>query len=592
MASWLILAVMIAAQQAPPQRAALESSVEFHQGVSYTIEAALDESTQVLRARERVRYQNNSPQRLDTLWFHLHLNAFRPNSAWAQRELQFNQRRFQDLGPDDHAFERVRSVTIGAKAIKPVFPGAPDSTVMGIPLPEGLAPGAATTLVIDWDARLSTLPRRQGRKDRHYDFAQWYPRVAVFDKTGWQVQPLLPQGEFYGEFADYDVTIGVPRDHVVGATGVPVSGDPGWGANADYRRDAYAPKRADPLGLLATLGNVPNRKWIRWRAERVHHFAWTTNPDYVYEGGKVGTTAIHVLSLRNDTTWKTVAVERTAKAMQFLESVFGPYTYPQITNVHRVEGGGGTEFPMMIMDASADEGLIVHEIAHQWAHGILANNEFKDGWLDEGMASFIGGLYAEAQGHPGNFHPVTQNVARADTVTGMMPVATPSADFANPAVYGVMTYTKPQLVFRMLRDFMGHDDFARGMKLYYEKNKLTHVDEADFRNAMEEAEGADLDWFFQQWLHTNHTLDYAVAAVMPTRLPNGTWRTRVDVTRSGQAWMPVRLKVGDVVTQLDSREPAFSVNVDTVDRPATAILDPDAILIDLNRANNARTIPQ
>ena len=581
MNTWLILALSMAAQQPP----------EFHQGVSYTIEAALDESTNVLGARARLRYQNNSPQRLDTLWFHLHLNAFRPNSAWAQRELQFNNRRFQNLGPNDHAFERVRSITISGKQIVPVYPGSPDSTVMGVPLPQSLAPGSTVTLLIDWDARLSTLPRRQGRRGRHYDFAQWYPRIAVYDKTGWQVQPLLPQGEFYGEFADYDVTVGVPRDHLVGATGVPVEGDPGWG-NADYGRDAYAPKAAEPLGLVTAAGNTQNRKWIRWRAERVHHFAWTTNPDYVYEGGSIGKTAIHVLYLKTDTTWRTVAVERTGRAMQFLESVFGPYTYPQITNVHRVEGGGGTEFPMMIMDASADEGLIVHEIAHQWAHGILGNNEFREGWLDEGMASFVGGLYAEAMGQRLDYATITQNIARADTLTGILPIASPSSAFPDMGTYGAMTYTKPQLVFRMLRDYMGAEDFARGMRLYYEKNKLTHVDEEDFKNALEEVEKTDLDWFFEQWLHTNHTLDYSVVAAVPTQLPNGTWRTRVDIARSGQAWMPVGLKVGDVVTRLESRDATFSVNVDTVNRPTEAVLDPDAILIDLNRANNVKRITQ
>jgi hypothetical protein len=587
MAIWLILATTMAAQQVP----------EFHQGVAYTIEASMDDSaTHVLRGRERIRYQNNSPQRIDTLWFHLHLNAFRPNSKWAQRELQFNNRRFQDLGPADHAFERVRSLRVGNVDVKPVFPGAPDSTVMGVPLPRTLAPGESLTLVIDWDARLSTLPRRQGREGRHHNYAQWYPRLAVYDKGGWQVQSLLPQGEFYGEFADYDVTLDVPADQVVGATGVAVSGDPGWeranvdpSKSPDYQRNVYAARAAEPLGLFARDADA-GRKRIRWRAERVHHFAWVANPNYAYEGGKVGNTAVHALFLRSDTAWKNVAVARTIKAMQFMESVFGPYTYPQITNVHRVEGGGGTEFPMMIMDVNAGEGLIVHEIAHQWAHGILANNEWKDGWLDEGMASFIGGLYAEVQGMRQNYARMTQAVAGADTAAGAQPIATASADFKDYNSYGMMTYNKAQLVFRMLHDYMGDADFRAAMKLYYDRNKLQHVDEEDFKAAMEAVEKTDLDWFFQQWLHTNHTLDYSVVNAVPTQLPNGTWRTRVDLARSGQAWMPTRLKVGDVVTRIDARDPTFSVTVDTPQRPTEVVIDPDAMLLDLNRSNNVRQI--
>jgi hypothetical protein len=586
MASWLILAAAMAAQQVP----------EFHQGVHYAIEATLNDASHVLRARARIRYQNNSPQTLDTIWFHLHLNAFRPNSAWASRELQFNNRRFQDLGPADHAFERIRTLRVGGRVAKPVFPGTPDSTVMGVPLPTPLRSGMSVSLEVDWDARLSTLPRRQGRSGSHYDFAQWYPRVAVYDRGGWQVQPLLPQGEFYGEFATYDVTLDLPRQHVVGATGVPVSGDPGWeAASIDkskpvvYRRDAYAAKPSEPLGLLSS-NTAAGRKRIRWRAEQVHHFAWTTNPDYVYEGGTVGSTAVHALFLASDTAWRGAAVERTVKAMRFFESLFGAYPWPQITNVHRVEGNGGTEFPMMIMDSDAGEGLIVHEIAHQWAHGILANNEWKEGWLDEGMASFVGNLYAEAQGRQLNYGGSTQGVARADAAPDAKPMQTRAADFKDMQQYSIMTYTKPALVFRMLRDLIGADAFGAGLKSYYQQNRLEHVDEADFRAAMEAASKMDLDWFFQQWLHTNHTLDYAVANAVSTQLPNGRWQTRVDVTRTGQAWMPVRLKVGDVVTRLDAREPAFSVTVETAARPTEALLDPDVVLIDPDRQNNLKVI--
>ena len=174
---------------------------------------------------------------------------------------------------------------VGEASVRPVYPGAPDSTVVGIPLPTSLAPGQSVTLVLDWDARLSTLPRRQGRKGRHYDFAQWYPRIAVYENGRWQTQPLLPQGEFYGEFASYDITLDLATDQVIGATGVPVQGDPGWGAAAapTLEREAYAARAAAPLGL-PSASPAAGRKQVRWRAEEVHHFGWSTDPAYQHEG--------------------------------------------------------------------------------------------------------------------------------------------------------------------------------------------------------------------------------------------------------------------------------------------------------------------
>src|SRR5688572_3798843 len=83
----LLVATAADGQASPPAR--------FQQEVHYRMEARLDEDTDVLRGRARMRYGNRSTSRLDTLYFHQHLNAFRPNSAWARRELTLGVRRFQ-----------------------------------------------------------------------------------------------------------------------------------------------------------------------------------------------------------------------------------------------------------------------------------------------------------------------------------------------------------------------------------------------------------------------------------------------------------------------------------------------------------------
>src|SRR5216110_1124982 len=102
----------------------------FQQTANYRIEARLDEPTNVLHARTRLRYTNHASRALDSMYFHLDLNAFRPNSAWARRELEMggpNARRFQDLGPDDYAFMRLKALTIGGKSVHVAYPNAPDS---------------------------------------------------------------------------------------------------------------------------------------------------------------------------------------------------------------------------------------------------------------------------------------------------------------------------------------------------------------------------------------------------------------------------------------------------------------------------------
>jgi hypothetical protein len=123
------IALALAALTQTPQEGAY-----FQQDVTYRIEATLDDSAAVLHGRARMRYTNRSANTLDTLFFHLHLNAFRPNSAWAKRDLQFDNRRFQDLGPNDHAFERIASMRVNGRAVPLVYPGGDDSTVVAVPL--------------------------------------------------------------------------------------------------------------------------------------------------------------------------------------------------------------------------------------------------------------------------------------------------------------------------------------------------------------------------------------------------------------------------------------------------------------------------
>lgn len=229
-----------------PDSALRDARPYWQQRVAYDISARLEEPLGVLRGAQRIRYVNNSPDTLRTFSLHLHLNAFRPGSQWTVRDAMEGRRRFNDLKDPDYASNHVANVQIMGEAVAPMYPYAPDSTIVRFQLPRPLAPGDSMSVTMDWDARLSTVPRRQGRRGRQFDFAHSYPKVVVYDRFGWNENVLIPAGEFYGEFATYRVELDVASDQVIGATGVPLCGDPGWeGANqmpsrpVEYGRDVY-----------------------------------------------------------------------------------------------------------------------------------------------------------------------------------------------------------------------------------------------------------------------------------------------------------------------------------------------------------------
>jgi hypothetical protein len=591
-----VLALLLALQQ---PAAAGEPLPYWQQDVAYEITARLDEPAGVLAGEERIRYRNNSPDTLTTFSLHLYLNAFRPGSRWAEVDSMEGRRRFNDL-PDPHfAFNHVRDLRIMGEPVEPLYPFAPDSTIVRYLLPRPLAPGDSMTVEMAWDARPSTVPRRQARQGRRFDFAQWYPKVVVYDRRGWAERPLYPAGEFYGEFGSFTVDLDVPEDQVVGATGVPICGDPGWErANrnpsrpVEHQRDYYGAATPSAAGCE---GAAPGRKRIRWYAERVHHFALSLNPEYRYEGGRFGATAIHVLySPGDEASWgHGIAVERTGRALAWLDQLFGPFGWPQLTNLHRIEGGG-SEFPMVIMNGSADQGLIVHEAGHNYVMGLLANNEWREGWLDEGFTTFQNTWFWEVMGRPSTYPRNEATVLLLDLEGESEPSSQPAETYRDFSSYNVAINTRGELFFHQLRHLVGDATMHRILRTFYERWKYKHVDEAAFRATAEEVSRRDLSALFAQWLHTTELYDFAVGRVETARPDSEAWITRVEVLRKAPGQIPVDVAViaeGDTaVVRAEGWGEREWVELVTLTRPRQVVVDPLVRSHDWNMVNNRRDL--
>ena len=592
--------LLLAALPADTLRAPTAGGQPWHQEVAYEITARLDEPSGVLAGTQQIRYRNQSPDTLRTFSLHLHLNAFRPGSRWADADARERRVRFQRLQDPDFGFNHVRDVRIDGQPVVAEYPFAPDSTIVRFTLPVPLAPGASLEAALQWDARPSTLPRRQGRRGRAFDFAQWYPKVVVYDRFGWNEQPLVPAGEFYGEFATYRVTLDLPDDEVMGATGVPLCGDPGWArANRgstpiDYQRTWYdTPARTLSSTVCPTVAS--GRKSLVWYAEQVHHFAMSMNPEYRYEAGRFNGIAVHALYQPGDEqSWGGgVAVKRTEIALAWLDQLFGRYAWPQMTNVHRIEGGG-TEFPMMIHDGSADQGLIVHEAGHNYVMGHLANNEWREGWLDEGFTSFQTSWFWEtvSEGRQQNYPGAERLMLNFDLDGISQPTSLPSDQYRDFSTYNTMIYARGEFFFQQLRRLVGDATMRRILRTFFERHALTHVDEAAFKAVAEEVSGRDLGVFFATNLHSTALVNYRLGRVQRTRTADG-WTTRVEVQRTEPGWYPVELLV--VGTDGDSArvrsrgvaEQEF-LELRTRSKPREVVLDPANVSHDWNALDNYR----
>ena len=615
----------------------------WQQRADYSIVARLDEALGGVRARADLWYTNNSPDTLREMYVHQYLNAFRPHSRWSAVDEREGRVRFQHLEDPDYAYERFTApVSVryfdGETSRLPVrvdYPDAPDSTVAHFALPRVLAPGASLLVHFEWDARPSTVPRRQGRRGRSFDFAQWYPKVAVYDRGGWEANPLVPAGEFYGEFGSYDVTLIVPDDQVIGASGVLAEGDPGWTRALKWgavheTATAYVEKgvRFPGDSIIAPSEVAAGYKAVRFGAQDVHHFAWSASPDYRYEGGVYvrapgaraehfpvwDTVAINVLYRPGDEEqWGSgQVVERAKTALAWLERVYGPYAWPQLTALHRIEPGG-TEFPMVMMNGSASQGLILHEGGHMFTYGILANNEWRSGWMDEGLSDYQtawfsrataqdrpsrppppraaqrGAGYAARAVRPTGIDAVQVDQYRLDLLGRAEPIGRAAQAFREFGIYNAMVYTRAELMYGQLRDALGDSAFAAFLHDYYDRWALKHVDELAMRRSAERACACDLGWFFDEWVHRTGLIDYALTRVRERREGKG-WLTRARVTRRGEYRHPVpvgvRSAAGWRVVRADPLADAQTVEVRTDARPLEVRLDPFRTTEDWDRRND------
>ena len=318
------------------------------------------------------------------------------------------------------------------------------------------------------------------------------------------------------------------------------------------------------------------------------------NPDYRYEAGRWGGVAVHVLYQPGDEkSWGGgVAVQRTEKALAWLDQTFGTFPWPQITNVHRIEGGG-TEFPMMIMDGSASEGLIVHELGHNYVMGILANNEWREGWLDEGFTSYQEALYAEATGGSAGVAGTERFLLGMQLDGYAEPYSMVSNEYRDFTTYNISIYSGGELFLHRLQYVVGDSAMKAAIRNYYDQWKLKHVNEDRFRAVVEETSKRDLGPFFAQQLHGVDLTDYAVGRTSRTQDSDGTWLTRVEVVRKAPRQVPVEVQVvttSDTVTvRAGGAAEREWVEVRTAAEPRGVTLDPRVQTGDWNFLDNHKS---
>jgi aminopeptidase N len=495
----------------------------WQQQLRYNISAELNEKEKSISGFETIVYKNNSPSNLDYIWFHIWPNAYKNDSTALLQQIKKDTTRSkkkETIGPG--SIEGLAFKINEQPAQTEPHPNPQYIDVIKLLLNKPLLAGDSIIITTPFKVMLPPYFSRSGYADGQIMACQWYPKPAVFDKDGWHEFPYLDMGEFYSEYADYSVALTVPSAFVVGATGVLQTK-----TELDTYKKLGAKNVADRSGkpVVYAPANKNEKKTLTYYATQVPDFAWFADKDFVIQydttqlpGGKV-IDAFSYYHNKKGTIWKS-SIDYIKDGVKKYSGWIGEYGYPVVQVVEGPENNssGGMEYPTITLITSPDakaeslDGVIAHEIGHNWFMSMLGSNERAHTWMDEGLNTYFQFRY-EAEKYRsnsvfGDAIPKEVKEMPADEFLSViynaidknLPMQSamdiPADQFPNSDEYGLISYVKTALWMYLLESAVGKEKMELAVHNYFEKWKDKHPQPSDMQSAFEEAIGANLDKFF------------------------------------------------------------------------------------------------
>ena len=521
----------------------------YQQQADYKMNIVIDDATQMLTGDEVITYTNNSPDALSYLWLQLDQNLFSKTSDTKLIQVE-KMEDFRDISQlkrkmfdYDGGFKIEDITSLNGANLKYSI----NKTMLRIDLDKPLKTGASISFKIKWWYNINDRMAVGGRsgyeyfekEDNYiYTVAQFFPRMCVYDDvSGWQNKQFLGRGEFTLPFGNYDVSITVPSDHILGATGELQNSSSIL--SSDQRKRLEQAKKSDSPVLIVTeeeakaseVAHSKATKTWKFKASNVRDFAFASSRKFIWDAQNTTVGGKDVLCMsyypkEGNPLWERYSTKLVAHTVQTYSKYTVDYPYPVAISVH--SKSIGMEYPMICFNGGRPEadgtysertkygmwGVIIHEVGHNFFPMIINSDERQWTWMDEGLNTFVQYLTEQEweRDYPSRRGPAYKI---ADYMKGdksnISPIMTNSESIWQ---FGNNAYGKPATALNILREtIMGRELFDYAFKTYCERWKFKHPTPADFFRTMEDASAVDLDWFWRGWFYSTDHVDISLESV-------------------------------------------------------------------------------
>ncbi len=495
----------------------------WQQQVNYNIDVTLNDQEHTLTGFERMEYLNNSPDTLTYIYIHLWPNAYKNDrTAFSEQLLKNGRTAFYFSDEDERGYINQLEFKVN-EVTATVEEDAEHIDIILLKLPEPLAPKQAAVITTPFHVKLPYNFSRCGHIEQSYQITQWYPKAAVYDKDGWHPIPYLDQGEYYNDFGNYTISISLPDNYTVAATGVLQNMEEG--ITITQKAESYlgkvTKKQKTVLQKNQKESEIPSstkQKTLSYSAENVSDFAWFADKSFIVKKDTIQLNTHMVEAscyiLPESAELYKNSISFIKKAIRFYSNQLGEYPFPTVNVVcSPVEGPpGGMEYPMItIINEGTETALdvtIAHEIGHNWLMGILSSNERDHPWMDEGMNAYFEKKYSRFY-YPGensrktrSFNLDFNNDASTETFLQTIialyknqPIDTTS-ELYSETNYGAIVYYKTGLWMEKLEQTVGTETMQRIMRQYFKAYAFKHPSPDDFKKIAQQISNQNLSSIF------------------------------------------------------------------------------------------------